>query len=171
VVEGICKICCQLKKVCKNRKTGQLVCKSCYCMEFQPKKECSRCGKIKRVMMRNNSQPVCATCYHRKFQPKEKCLLCGRIRKVHLRTKKGKPICDTCHAREFYQAPKETCSLCGQVRQVKIRKDGNPVCEVCYHREKVDICQECGEEKIIQAFDKCYACYQRQRRIKMAIPA
>lgn len=171
MVENICWICCKPKKVHRNRKTGQLVCNGCYHKEFQPKEECSLCGKIRRVVMRNNGQSVCPTCYCREFQPKEECLLCGRIRRVRIRTKKGKPFCDTCYKREFYRAPEEECSLCGQVRQVKIRRNSNPLCGVCYHREKVDICQECGEEKIIQAFGKCFACYQRQRRTKMAIPA
>lgn len=134
---------------------------------------CEICCKLKKACKKNRKtgQLVCNRCYRREFQPKEKCLLCGRIRTVQLRTKKGKPVCNTCYMRAFYQAPEEKCFLCGQARQVKMRKDGNPLCEACYHRENVGICQECGEEKIIQAFGKCYACYQRQRRTKVAIPA
>ncbi|MFQ6050011.1 MAG: hypothetical protein ACE5J0_03205 [Candidatus Paceibacterales bacterium] len=132
-----CEICGKDKKVHKNRKTGQLVCRNCYNRKFYKplKEECSICGRVRPVVKRNNGKAVCKTCYHREFYklPEEKCSICGQKRPVVLRTKDGQPVCKTCYYNYF--VAKEECSICGRVKPVYIRDGSCPVCKVCYNRE------------------------------------
>jgi len=134
-MKGICSICRKEKNVKRNRKTGQLVCSSCYKREFYK-------------------------------PPQEKCSCCGRVKLVALRLKDGRGVCQVCYRRKFHL---EECVYCKEVKPVAVRsKDGKPTCEVCYQQMRVGQCVECKKTRIIQALGRCYACYQGQRRAKMA---
>jgi predicted amidophosphoribosyltransferase len=63
---------------------------------------------------------------------------------------------------------REICSVCRKRkdRVHRNRQSGKPVCATCSDRARmrVNACGECGETKVIQARERCYACYKRQWR-------
>lgn len=129
---------------------------------------CSVCKKNKRVHRnRKTGKLVCSNCYQRDPSTHEKCYKCRKVKHVYGRTDFGKPTCSNCYKRD--PSTHERCSKCGEVKYVKTRTDsGKPICTNCYHRSRVGKCVECKKKKIIQAFGRCYGCYQRQHRASIA---
>jgi len=64
--------------------------------------------------------------------------------------------------------PGGRCTTCRK-RKDKVhrnRKTGRLVCATCADRARMRVgpCTDCGERKLLQARNRCYACYKRQWR-------
>ncbi|MFH9298319.1 hypothetical protein [Streptomyces sp. NPDC017520] len=70
-------------------------------------KECSRCGRIQRIVTRD---AVCRRCYLADTDRWETCAYCGRSRPVHTRRGDGSVLCERCAPR-----PERACVHCGRV--------------------------------------------------------
>ena len=64
--------------------------------------------------------------------------------------------------------PRGFCSVCRKRkdRVHRNRQSGKLVCATCSDRARMRVgaCGECGETKVIQARERCYACYKRRWR-------
>jgi len=95
------------------------------------------------------------------------CSICNQWKKVHKNRKIGILICKYCYLRNFNLGK---CSYCRKVKPIMVKyrtTEGKSICRYCFLRMKLRQCAECGKIKIIAALDRCYACYQRQRRTKI----
>jgi predicted amidophosphoribosyltransferase len=80
------------------------------------------------------------------------------------------------HARSSrLQAPGGRCTVCRK-RKDKVhrnRKTGRLVCPACADRARMRVgtCGDCGARKLLQARQRCFACYKRHWRAARASPA
>lgn len=70
--------------------------------------------------------------------------------------------------------PGGRCAVCRK-RKPKVhrnRKTGRLVCPSCADRGRMRVgaCDDCGARKLLQARQRCFACYKRQWRAARAAP-
>lgn len=71
-------------------------------------------------------------------------------------------------------APGGRCTVCRK-RKDKVhrsRKTGRLVCPACADRARmrIGLCGDCGVRKLLQARQRCFACYKRSWRAARAAP-
>lgn len=98
-VKRICSACGLPKTdLHRNRRTGEVICYNCYRKDISMHEECSRCGNIRQVAMRNASGgAICNNCYRKDPSTHKECSRCGNIRQVIARNESGGAICKDCY--------------------------------------------------------------------------
>lgn len=163
-ITEICTICGKINPVQKRLDTGP-ICRKCYKKNYVKKEICSLCGEFLNVQMRDlNNNSICIKCYSKNYTYKKReCGICKRINRIY-KNIDGKDVCGKCY--EFFRK-KEICSKCGIESIVKIRKDGFPICNICYKKYyvKKKVCSGCNKIKAIYKSDKmfCRSCYNKER--------
>jgi hypothetical protein len=137
---GICSKCEQSGVVFKNRNTGRPVCRRCrdFFSYLNKKgwKDCSFCGKHKRVAIIVESKPACQSCYRLKFAARKPCESCGKERPL-LSKYEGRKLCSTCRSIIRMSDPKffEICTSCRISKPVATRTvEGYSICHNCYFK-------------------------------------
>ena len=172
MILGLCenKDCRKLKNLHKSKHTGKYVCVACHNKDSYYHKNCSNCGKKRKIAMRI----VKKTYSHKCPSCGKKCPMNDKICEFCLESKpiESKEIlyfCLKCSTRHEYR--KQDCSLCSKKRHVHSRNkfDDTPICGSCYNKNLKKICSECGCPERIVAKNKDgrpigVNCWQKARR-------
>lgn len=125
------------------------------------KPACPGCGRVIELRLPAPGGRICQACWARTRIGT--CHLCGRqVRVVRSKTD-GLLRCSRCRRRD--RSKWELCGRCAQFRPVGSRRDGVARCEVCTQVERpLEVCAECGEERIIKyrphGRPTCVRCYR-----------
>jgi hypothetical protein len=142
-----------------RRMDGQRGCGACYSKSHA--RPCVRCGQLGKPVWREDGGTVCAYCANRDRSRWEPCSGCGKTARVVSRPA-GRPLCQTCAPKPLY-----TCSSCRRTGQrAHVRTAAGPICDACYHRQKVAECSRCQRVSpyVSRRPDTgtylCWACWQ-----------
>lgn len=134
-----CTVCGKSKVCFKNRKSGQLVCRSCNDLiryhNITKWENCFVCSKLRHVSIRDEGHPVCPNCYRIYYKQHEECSECGKVRALTILSSLGIALCNTCRSK--YRLKDKTkyeyCFLCSHLKAVATRnKKWESVCYNCY---------------------------------------
>jgi hypothetical protein len=139
----------------KKRVEGKPIC--AMCLMEQNKRECSHCGKIKKIYSAKNGD-LCASCYQ--LANRERCVKCKKLKPVNGRDEDNNAICQECNRR------RGPCSGCGKIRVLKTITN---LCGVCRSNRSKEICSGCNKLMVVSKRLEngsaiCYTCYERDRK-------
>jgi hypothetical protein len=155
--KGLCSICDKIKSIIGKTTEGNPICHYCYiknhkeicnicsnyntvatkinkipichsCYRKNHKDICDICNKLKVINTRINNKPICSNCYSKLHQ--ELCIFCNKIKRICTRNKQGRCICHDCYSKNNI----DICCMCNKSKKVHIRKEGRPVCQMCYEK-------------------------------------